>query len=170
MDWSPAPREEAFCNYVAGALSLRQELDLLAAPHWLRGDPVAEGGPPGVRWLRTDGEPMTEDDWTNGLVKALSVSLADAHGHGALILSNASDGDVAFVLPDAGSGRAWRLRLDSGSGDIDTDEGRHEAGEETSVSGRCMQLYSLWPAAGGGSNVPPSPADPSGESDDQGGV
>jgi glycogen operon protein len=143
MDWAPGPREEAFRDFVAGALRLRRELDLLAAPHWVRGDPVAEGGLPGVRWLRPDGAPMAEAEWTNGLVKALAVALANARGEAALLLCNASDGGVDFVLPATGSERPWRLRLDSGSGEIDADGTPHPAGEAVTVAGRCLLLYSL---------------------------
>ena len=100
MDWSPEPREQAFLAFVAGALRLRRELALLAAPRWIRGEAVGEGGPPGVRWLRPDGTPMRQQDWTNGLVKALAILLADAGGEAALVLSNASFVDVKFVLPD----------------------------------------------------------------------
>ncbi len=145
MDWSPEPREAAFFDFVSAALGLRRELDLLAAPHWVRGAEVAEGDLPGVRWLRPDGEAMAEAEWNNGNVKAVSVALANAAGDGVLLLCNASDGDVDFVLPGSGSGREWRLRLDSGLGTTDTDEVRLGAGSEVSVSGRSMMVYSLWP-------------------------
>ena len=43
MDWSPEPREAAMRDFVAGALRLRRELSLLAAEHWVRGEPVRRG-------------------------------------------------------------------------------------------------------------------------------
>jgi isoamylase len=156
MDWSPEPREAAFFSYVSGALAIRRELGLLATPHWVRGDPVSEGGLPGVRWLRPDGEAMTEPEWGNGLVKALSVALADDSGDGTLILANASDSDVEFVLPESGSERPWRLRLDSGDGEIDVDESEHPAGETVALAGRCMRLYSLWSPRKSGGKLQPS--------------
>jgi isoamylase len=143
LSWSHEPREAAFLAYVAGTLRLRRELPLLAAPQWIRGEAVAEDGPPGVRWLRPDGAAMRQDDWTNGLVKALAVLLADAAGNAALVLSNAAFVDVDFILPDPDGDRAWRLRLDSGSGAIDPDGETVEPGATVEVPARSMRLYSL---------------------------
>ena len=85
---------------------------------------------------------MTEAEWTDGNVLALAVALADARGDGVLLLSNASYEDVPFVLPDAGEGRSWRLRLDSGTGAIDPDGDRAAAGAGIAVAGRSLQVYS----------------------------
>ncbi len=142
MDWSDDPREAALCDFVGGALRLRAELPQLAAPHWLRGDPVREGGLPGVRWLRPDGVPMTETEWKNPDVRALMVALAGADGSEALLLVSAAFDAVAFVLPATGSKRAWRLRLDSGSGEIDPETPPLAEGAAVSVAGRSLRLYS----------------------------
>ncbi|MFO1142639.1 MAG: glycogen debranching protein GlgX [Amaricoccus sp.] len=142
MDWSPDPREAALKAFVAGALRLRRELPLLAAPRWLRGDPVTEGGVPGVRWLRPDGVPMQDAEWTNGQIRALTVALADAAGDAALLLVNAAFEDVPFVLPETGSDRKWRLRLDSIAGSIDPAANALPAGTELTLPGRGVQLYS----------------------------
>jgi len=143
MDWSPEPREEAFLSFVAGALGVRRELPLLAAPHWIRGDAVVENGPPDVCWLQPDGSPMEEADWNNGLVKALAIILSDAVGNAVLVLTNASFVDVDFVLPGAEAGRGWRLRIDSGSGGIDPKRQPLPPGAGLSVPHRSMQVYSL---------------------------
>ena len=143
MDWSPEPREQHLLAFVTGALRLRRELALLAAPQWIRGEAVSEDGPPGVRWLRPDGAPMQQEDWTNGLVKALAILLADAAGNATLVLSNASFADVGFALPDPAGDRPWRLRLDSGSGAIDPGEAPVAPGTTVDVEARSMRLYSL---------------------------
>jgi glycogen operon protein len=96
-----------------------------------------------VRWLRTDGQPMAEAEWNDGNVLALAVVLADARGNAVLLLSNASYDDVPFVLPEAGDGRTWRLRLDSGTGAIDPERERLPAGAEIDVGRRSLQLYSV---------------------------
>ncbi len=143
MDWSPEPREAAMRDFVAGALRLRRELSLLAAEHWVRGEPVGEDGLPGVRWLRPDGLGMSESEWTNGLNRALMVALAGADGDAALILSNAAVEEVSFVPPETGSDALWRLRLDSGDGRIDPKVKLLAPGAKVGVSGRSLQLYSL---------------------------
>ncbi len=142
MDWSPDPREAALKEFVAGALRLRRELPLLAAPRWLRGDPVAPDGLPGVRWLRPDGVPMSEAEWTDGQIRALTVALADAAGDGALLLVNAAPEEVPFILPAAPAERKWRLRLDSGTGAIDPEAAPLAEGAQVALPGRGLQLYS----------------------------
>ena len=57
------------------------------------------------------------------------------------MLSNASFGDVEFVLPDP-PGKPWRLRLDSGSGEIDPDDAPAAPGAAVAVAARSMRLYS----------------------------
>jgi isoamylase len=145
MDWSGDAREAALVDFVAGALRLRAELPQLAAPNWLRGDPVREGGLPGVRWLRPDGVPMSEAEWGNPEVRAIAVALAgtDGSGSGVLFLVNAAFDDVAFVLPATGSKRHWRLRLDSGAGTIDPEAPTLLEDAAVTVSGRSLQIYSL---------------------------
>jgi isoamylase len=147
LDWQVDGREAAFRDFAAGALRLRRTLGLLGGGHWLRGEPVREGGLPGVRWLRPDGAPMNEAEWTNGLVKAVAVALADAEDRGALILSNAAHEDLPFQLPEAGADRAWMLRLDSATGAIDAEAEPRPAGETVTVAGRSLQLYSPWSPA-----------------------
>jgi glycogen operon protein len=142
MDWSPEPREERMRAFVAGALGMRRKLPLLGSPHWLRGDPVAEGGLPGVRWLKPDGAPMAQGDWLNGQARALMVALAEADGDGVLMLSNAAFEPVEFVLPPTGSKARWRLRLDSADGRVDPEADPLAEGAEVSVPERSIQLYS----------------------------
>ena len=137
-----------------GRCRLRSELPLLAAPHWLRGDPVAAGGLPAVRWLRPDGVPMSEAEWTNGKVKAMAVAFAGAAGEGRCVLTNAAAEDVPFRLPEVGSRRQWRLRLDSGDGRIDPEEAPLAAGR--GVYGAGTEPSALFRLTGGSRRADPS--------------
>ena len=100
MDWSPEPREAALLAFVAGALRLRRGA-ARCSPR--RAGCAASRSPraacPAVRWLRPDGVPMSEAEWTNGKVKAMAVAFAGADGAAALVLVNAADEDVPFHAP-----------------------------------------------------------------------
>ncbi len=158
MSWSPDQREATMQAFVAGALRLRADLPLLAAPNWLRGDPVREDGLPGVRWLRPDGVPMSEAEWTDGRVLALMVAFAGADDTGVLLLSNAAPEEVPFTLANSGADRAWRLRLDSADGSIDPQADPLPPGSEVVVPGRCLWLLTLDPKPRPAEKVKPAHA------------
>ena len=144
MDWSPEPREAALFAFVAGALRLRAELPLLAAPRWLRGDPVAEGGLPAVRWLRPDGVAMSEAEWTNGKVKAMAVAFAGA-GRGGGADPQPTPRPRRCPSGCRPRGRAGRGGCGStaATGSIDPDAAPLAAGDGVTVTGRSLRLYSV---------------------------
>ncbi len=144
VDWDEEPRATAFRNFVAGALALRRDLPLLRSARYLHGDPVGPEGRPDVRWLRSDGREATGEDWENGLDRDVAVVLRDDRG-AVLLIANASDEAVDFTLPEAMGGGGWRLRLDSGAGEIDPDRPAVEAGAPLSVPGRGLLVLSARP-------------------------
>ena len=143
MDWSPEPREAAMRDFVAGALRLRRELSLLAAEHWVRGEPVrrgrAAGGALAAAGRRRDERARVDERPEPG---ADGGAGRGRRRRGAL-LSNAAVEEVSFVLPETGSDALWRLRLDSGDGRIDPKVKLLAPGAKVGVSGRSLQLYSL---------------------------
>ncbi|MFV2176202.1 glycogen debranching protein GlgX [Actinomadura sp. LOL_016] len=80
---------------------------------------------PDLVWFRPSGEEMTDRDWRAGFNKSLNVFLnGDAIGEpdrrgrqirddSFMILINAHDGDLAFVLPPAPYGQLWTKVLDT---------------------------------------------------------
>ncbi len=147
MDWDwlraedEAGRTTAFRDFVAGALGLRHEIALLRSDRYLHGEKHDPHGLPNVRWLRSDGAPMTPPDWADAQAKCVAVALADNTGAGLLIVSNAGHEDRTVTAPDAGAGRRWRLRLDSARGVVNPVEAPAEAGSELETPGRAILLF-----------------------------
>jgi pullulanase/glycogen debranching enzyme len=61
-----------------------------------------------VTWLRSDGEPLTSEDWKDSDRRVLGVRI-----DGALLLANASAKSGFFTLPAPPAGSHWRALLSS---------------------------------------------------------
>ncbi|MET3379814.1 glycogen operon protein [Variovorax paradoxus] len=123
---SDAARMSAF---VARLAALRREAPALRSTRWWPAE-APQGTPPGIRWLRPDGEPMTPADW-NSTGTALAILFGDGTDDNSsawLVMVNAGPQAVSFTLP-AGT---WRLSLS-------TDPG-HDPGEAGQPLGDTAQV------------------------------
>jgi isoamylase len=78
-----------------------------------------------IGWFRPDGQEMETDDWETGFAKSLGVflngdALPDPDRRGRrlsddsfVLLFNAHDGEVPFVLPGGAWGQLWVADIDS---------------------------------------------------------
>ncbi|HEX7866226.1 MAG TPA: glycogen debranching protein GlgX [Variovorax sp.] len=126
-----APESDAarLSAFVARLAALRREAPALRSTRWWPAETPQQGTPPGIRWLRPDGEPMTPADWSTG------TALAILFGHGTdnndnawLVMVNAGPQAVSFTLPVG----TWRLSLS-------TDPG-HDPGEAGQALGDTAQV------------------------------
>jgi glycogen operon protein len=122
LDWASADAELlAFARHV---VDLRRSHPVFRRRGWF-GDLPSSDPAPEIAWLRPDGSPMQEADWTSGACAALGVFLngdalphPDARGERvrdasfAWLLNPGSE-PVAFTLPAEPFGRAWTVELDT---------------------------------------------------------
>ena len=105
--------------------------------------------PADIAWLRPDGDPMSDEDWSQAYAKAIGVFLngeeiaePDEHGRrvvgdSLLLLLNAADHTVDFTLPSAEIGEAWRQVISTaepGASERDT----LKAGDRLPVEARAL--------------------------------
>ncbi len=107
----PTSERARLTAFVARLTALRREAPALRSAHWWPAEPPA-GAPPGLRWLRPDGEPMAPADWHAGT--ALAILFGNAED-AWLVLVNAGPSPVTFTLPDG----AWRCCLATDAEDPD---------------------------------------------------
>ena len=101
LDWEGADRDLA--AFVAELSALRAEHPFLSASTFLTGT----GEPPDARWLKPDGTPIADEEWSR--LDTLCLML-NGVGEALLIAINRSRADVALALPD-GLPQPWRRLL-----------------------------------------------------------
>ncbi|MCU7722615.1 glycogen debranching protein GlgX [Actinoplanes sp. KI2] len=121
VDWETARTEDVLTGFVRRLTRLRADHPIFRRRRFFTGDPVGDTKVPDIAWLRRDGEPMTEADWTAHSGMTMTVFL---NGHGLperdalgekiiddsfLLLFNPLGDQVAFTLPPKDFGRTWEV-------------------------------------------------------------
>jgi glycogen operon protein len=121
VDWDRARGEDVLTGFVRRLTRLRADHPIFRRRRFFTGDPVGDSKVPDIAWLRRDGEPMTEADWTAHSGMTMTVFL---NGHGLperdalgekiiddsfLLLFNPLGDPVAFTLPPRDFGRTWEV-------------------------------------------------------------
>jgi isoamylase len=121
-DWALEPAHEQQLAFTQRLIRLRTEHPVFRRDWFFegRGGP---GSPPDVWWFRPDGRRMTQADWkrADGLtlgvflngreVRRLTPQGVRLEDDSFLLLFNANDEGVVFVLPPRRFGRRWTLEL-----------------------------------------------------------
>jgi glycogen operon protein len=120
IDWAgTGPRGEALRRFTTQLIALRHRFPLLRRKQFL-GTAVDEStGLKDVTWLNADGSELSTADWEDAGHRCLGMLLSgrsDDAGDGhdvLLLLLNAHDGDLQFVLPSVPGAGRWLVLLDT---------------------------------------------------------
>ncbi|MCO5998662.1 glycogen debranching protein GlgX [Actinoallomurus rhizosphaericola] len=147
MDWSDSAANEVLRAFVRRVTGLRREHPVFRRRRF----PTGDGD---VVWYSTSGRPMSDADWQTPYAKAVTVFLdgdciaepdprgEQIHDDSFLLLFNAADSDLDFVLPDTGGGM-WTGVLDTATPiEVYEDHERpvHRSGDKVPVESRSMQV------------------------------
>ncbi|MGE5175973.1 MAG: glycogen debranching protein GlgX [Hyphomicrobiales bacterium] len=125
LDWDLDDRRHAFLAFVRDALRLRRRHPTFRRRRFLRGEPIADGGPKDVTWIQPNGREMTHRAWHQASLRGLGALLVDpeAHASGAgddahptdavLLLVSGHDAPIPFRLPTGDPETRWELVLDT---------------------------------------------------------
>jgi isoamylase len=134
LDWGDVGETGArLQEFTRRLIHLRRRHIVFHRHRFFRGEAIPGTDIKDITWWRADGQEMAEEDWNNGLAKAIAFLLSGEPGHyhltehgerepddSFLVMLNASEQTVEFVLPQEHS-------LHSGSVVIDT--ARENVGE-----------------------------------------
>ncbi|MBO0663163.1 glycogen debranching protein GlgX [Jiella sp. MQZ9-1] len=123
VDWNITPESRDLARFVQKLIILRQSLAMLRRGNFLHGTFDEELGVKDVAWIRPDGQEFEESDWADvdarcfGKLldgRAQETGIRRAGGDATmLIVMNAHDDVVNFVLPKAPGGVRWRCVIDT---------------------------------------------------------
>ncbi len=114
VDWRESDAATSILHFVRACAALRRREPGFRRASFLRGARLGLGGD--SAWLRADGKEMTPSDWTapTAAVLALFVGgdlVGGGKSHGHLLVVNAEERDMRFVLP--GFASAYSVLIDS---------------------------------------------------------
>jgi glycogen operon protein len=124
---------------------------------FFRGEPVPDSKVTDIAWLRRDGEPMTEQDWTAQSGMTMTVFLngngipeRDALGEpitdsSFLVLFNPLGQGVTFTVAPRAYGRAWEVVVDTADPLLAARRRIVKAGGKLDVGGHAMVVLRCRP-------------------------
>jgi isoamylase len=107
-----------------------------------------------IAWLKPDSSPMTEDDWAAGFAKSLMVflngeAITEPGQRGEpvvdgsfLLMFNAAEHAVDFVVPEAGFGEQWMQELDTAQPRPEGDPPSVKPGDIVVLADRSLRVLS----------------------------
>ncbi|HET7476630.1 MAG TPA: glycogen debranching protein GlgX [Dermatophilaceae bacterium] len=160
VDWELDDEQTDLLAFTSEVIKLRKEHPVFRRRRFFKGD-AAHGGRSDlgdIEWFNPDGSPMSELDWQNGYARSVMVFLngdaipepdtlgrriSDDH---FLLLFNAHSEPVKFTVPPPEYGDAWRVRLDTWTGNTGfAGDETWAAGETQAVQGRSVVVLSSKP-------------------------
>ncbi len=114
LDWSGLDGDPDFHQRLREFIQLRNDTVLLRQERYRHGQSDKRTGRQDIEWLRPDGVPMRDEDWSHGaaLTLLLASDRIDVPVLAIAVMINASTTGIGFRMPD-GPG-SWRLVTTSG--------------------------------------------------------
>jgi glycogen operon protein len=134
MDWSLIGRNADLLKFTKKVTTLRRDHPVFRRRRFFDSTPIRTGAQVrDIAWLTPAGQEMTLEDWDSGFGKSITVFLngaaipePDARGSRVvddsfLLIFNAHDADLDFVVPDGPYGRRWKACIDTADPEGNTD-------------------------------------------------
>jgi glycogen operon protein len=125
LNWNIDAEGRRFLNLVCRLVRFRHENPVLTRRQFFQGRQIRGQDPTDILWLTATGREMVDADWRSATARVLGVRLngkmideVDERGRPIvgktlLVLFNAQDRRIPFVLPSTAPNEVWRLILDT---------------------------------------------------------
>jgi glycogen operon protein len=151
--WDLTPEQRSFLDFTRRLVAFRARQPVLTRRKYFQGRSIRGADVKDIYWLDPSGREMTDDAWNSSSAHSLGVLMVgDAiddvdergrqlTGDTLLVLLNADDQEVPFVLPKTDEGKSWLRVIDT---ICDTPPEQRWAGEaHYPLQGRTLALFTL---------------------------
>lgn len=151
--WDPGPRESAHLEWTRRVVEFRKRHPVLRRRGFFRGRQIRGTSTKDISWFKEDASEMAEGDWDDGYRRALAVRLAGAASdlvdergnvlldNSILMLFNASEEPVEFVIPPDGGSASWLLAFDTAAPEMPEHSESAPPGHRRVVSPRSLVVF-----------------------------
>ena len=157
LDWDINDQGRSLIGFVRLLTELRLKYPVLRRGRFANGELDKTSGVKDVTWINAAGTEMQADHWADTRMHCFGMLLdgrAQATGirrpgedASLLMVLNAHDDVVDFVLPQVAGGGEWKLLVDTNLAD-DAEKAAFRPTEDYEVTGRSLLLFALAPPAG----------------------
>ncbi len=153
LNWHIDAEDKKFLDLVRRLVRFRHGNPVLTRRQFFEGRQIRGRDPTDILWLTPSGREMVDSDWWSTKERVLGVRLdgrmideVDERGRAIvgqtlLILFNAQDRRIPFVLPPTGPNEVWRLVLDTNN--EYPRHTRYVAANTFALAGRSVALFEL---------------------------
>jgi glycogen operon protein len=158
VDWDRNEANTDLTEFTARLIKLRQAHPIFRRQRFFQGRPIQGSNIDDIAWLRPDGQQMDDQDWHTGYARSIAIFL---NGQGIpdrdqlgrrvsddsfLLLINAHDEKITFMLPDQAHAPRWTILLDTADPSMTNPSSDPvSAGASVAVSARALRLLRACP-------------------------
>ena len=125
MNWNLSPEQQKYFDFVKKLVQLWKTNPTFQKHNFFLGEKIRGKDVPDISWFTPAGDPMSMQDWDNGMTKCLGVRIegnmpteVDATGKPVdartfVLLFNASQDAIRFMLPETTPSQFWRPEIDT---------------------------------------------------------
>jgi len=148
LDWDNA--DDNLLAFTRRVIGILKSHPVFRRQHWFQGKPILDAKISDIAWFRPDSQEMSAKDWETGYAKTLALFLngealvsRDRQGNtitddSFLLIFNAHDQAIDFVLPPSKWGKSWIKELDTNEEQAAESSDRFEAKGKVRLSGRSV--------------------------------
>jgi glycogen operon protein len=157
FDWELSHSQRQLFTFTRSLISLFRRHPVLRRSQFFQGRQIRGSRVKDLTWFSPDGSEMTDDEWNTEGVRTVGLQLAgdaieerDERNRPIvddtfLIILNAADGPVSFVLPNHGQARRWEVVLDTVQPTVGAAHGEHDGGTAIEIADRAVVLLRRLP-------------------------
>jgi glycogen operon protein len=152
-DWNLDERRKKLLEFTSRLVHYRRRHPNFHRRSYHEQDPTVGVAKANVRWIRSDGQPMSDQDWIEGgwmrtigmFLPGTSPEIRDSNGqpvedHDFLVLLNSHHDPVPFRVPEDLNPRLWSVAVHTGKPELRPDTERPGADGKVSLPGRSLLL------------------------------